>query len=260
VIFLSFPKSGRTWHRVLLGSYLAMLAKKPMNHSLRIGELTQLTGGRQSLYSHNAANFNDGRRLDDPRVADPSEWAGRCVLLLVRDPRDVLVSAYHHSRYREGQFDGELGDFVRDPDRGIDKLLTAWNRWDQNRARARSFEVVSYESMLADAAAVLRHSLRLIDVPVDENLVDRAVQFASFENMKRYEQTDFFGDEAMRNRQGRVEASKVREGRAGGHTAHLNRADLDFIESRCTMMGDPFRAVWSSSPAAPTAHRSGRTS
>jgi len=252
VVFLSFPKSGRTWHRVLLGSYLAMYTQQPMRKALEINELTRRAGGRYSWYTHNAANFDNGLACDDPKVADPAAWEGRDVLLILRDPRDLLVSAFHHNKFRQKSYDGTVSEFVRDPVRGIDKVLTAWNRWNDNQHRARTFTVQRYEDMLSDTSSVIRKTIELIGVPVKEELISRAVDFGSFSNMKKYEQQNFFGDSSMRNRRGNPEAAKVRQGGAGGYKAHLAVDDLDYIAARSELIGNPFKSLWEGHTPGPS--------
>jgi hypothetical protein len=92
-------------------------------------------------------------------LASPELWRGKDVLLLIRNPRDVLVSAYHHYQFRTATFRRPISDFIRRPETGIAKILAAHHRWHDNRSLAASFRVASYERMHRSPEAVLRETL-----------------------------------------------------------------------------------------------------
>src|SRR5678816_3314743 len=129
VFVISFPKSGRTWHRFLLGNYLAQLWGRPDYEAASVEKLTAERVGTRTRYDHNGANFADAIAPEHPLVATPTLWRDRKVIFLAREPKDVLVSAWHHARYRQSSYTGSIGEFVRSRYAGIDKLLIAHNRW-----------------------------------------------------------------------------------------------------------------------------------
>jgi alcohol sulfotransferase len=250
ILVLSFPKAGRTWHRLLLGHYLTQLCGVPESHALNLSELCARAKIRPVVYSHNGANFLDGLPPSSPVIACPSLWRDRHVLLLVRDPRDIVVSAYHHAAFRSRSFAGTLSAFVRDPHFGIEKILTAFNRWHGNRHLASSFTALSYEAMHADPHRVLAATLDVLGVsPIDRRLAARSVVFCAFENMQKYEKADFFDSPRLSNATGDARASKVRSGRVGAFPDHLAEDDLRWIDDCSRRLGDPFRELYS--PAAP---------
>jgi len=241
VLVVSIPKSGRTWHRLMLGYYLARSCGEAEDRALKLVHLCRKARTKRVSYSHNGVSFLDWLPASSPVVASPELWSGKEVLLLVRDPRDVLVSAYHHYQFRTATFQRPISDFIRRPETGIAKLMTAHHRWHDNRRFAASFQVASYECMHQDPNAVLRQTLSLIGLTeVDEALIGETVEFCRFEKMQQYEATDRFGSARLRNESGDARSAKVREGRVGSYRSHLSQEDQSFIDDYIGRAGDPF--------------------
>lgn len=239
---LSFPKCGRTWHKLMVGYYLARLSGASERSAFKVARLCSRVGIKPVQYSHNDTGFKDGLPPSSRLVASPYLWKGRPVLFLVRNPRDVLVSAYHHATLRSStRFHGTISEFIRRPDTGIAKVLSAYNRWHDNLGLAAAYRVHSYEEMHRDAGAVLTSSLEFFGLTaIEAALVDDAVEFCRFDKMQSYERLDLFGAKQLRNDPGDPLAAKVREGRVGSYKGVLAPADLDFIESTIARIGDPF--------------------
>jgi hypothetical protein len=238
-IVLSFPKSGRTWHNLMLGHYLATAGGVPERDALNLSLLCERLGLPLISYSHGGAYPIDAVPSRHPTVADPEMLRGKRVLLLIRDPRDILVSAYFHARDRKGLWFLGLSDFVRNDRTGITKILAAYSRWFAARDLAAAYAVTAYEDMHADPAAALRQALELAGVPIDEARIRDSVAFASFDNMRRMEEADFFGDKIMRSTGPSPDGRKVRSGRVGGHREHLSDSDLAIIAGAIEKAGGP---------------------
>lgn len=238
---LSLPKSGRTWQRVMLGYYLARATGLDPRCAMQLDMLCAKAEIPSISYTHNWTSFSDKLPLTSKLVASPIEWQNKKVLLLVRDLRDVLVSAWFHCRYRERSFDGTISEYIRNPFVGMDKLLTGLNRWHNNRALARSFSVTYYEDMCHDPATSLRKVLAFAGVrDLDNSLVDETVEFTKFDNLQRLEASDFFNSVEMRNPSNCPEARKIRSGQIGQYIEHLSGDDLAYLEERERLMPNPF--------------------
>jgi hypothetical protein len=241
---VSYPKSGRTWHRLLVGNYLAQVTGMDPKRSHDLDFLCDRAALPAIKYSHNGANFLDMIPPRSAVVASADLWCGRNVLLIVRNPKDILVSAYFHARYRTQSFDGSLSDFIRNPATGIAKLLTAFNCWDETRGRASSFSVISYEAMHNDPMGILATSLVVLGVnELNPAIIKAAVEFSGLENMREYEAVGYFRGARLRRAPGDENAAKVREGRVGGFAGHLSADDIDFIDRKVARLGNPFAAL-----------------
>jgi hypothetical protein len=59
VLVISFPKAGRTWHRVALCKYLELLFDRPPSQDVDIRKLTRDLRLPSVSYNHTGANFVD---------------------------------------------------------------------------------------------------------------------------------------------------------------------------------------------------------
>lgn len=249
VFVISYPKSGRTWHRFLLGNYLAGVLGLPLSEAAGVEKITAAMPGMAMRYSHNGANFVDPIPATHPIVADPRLWTGKRVIFLARDPKDVLVSAWFHAKHRQSSYSGPISDFVRSKYTGIEKLLVAHNRWWEHRHRASSFMVTTYEEMHQNLEGVLYQTLSFLGhTTCDAGLVARAIEASSFENMREAERKTTVAHKSMRALSTTKNASdknarKVRQGRVGGYTQHLSPDDVAFIDTATARLGNPFASL-----------------
>jgi hypothetical protein len=239
---ISYPKSGRTWHRALVGVHLARVGGLDLRGALEPAQLCRRLQLPVIDYDHNDANFIGGLMPGDPKVANPQLWEGRKVVLLTRDIRDVLTSAFFHARYRAKVFDGELSDFIRDPKTGAEKILVAFNRWHENRDRARDWMHLRYEDMHRDPEACLRSTLAFAGFPLgSESDLEGTISFCRAENMKLLERDGFFESNRLSvTSDPDGLGAKVRSAKVGDHLQHMSAGDLEFIADTERRLGNPF--------------------
>lgn len=213
-VVISFPASGRTWLMVML---------EMLGLSLRYTH--DGTGHRAKRYQH---------ELDH----DGSAYHRMKIILLVRDPRDVVVSGFFEASKRlpgaraDQRFEGTLQEFVRDPRHGIEKIVRFYEVWDRIVKRDdNDILLIMYEDMKKNVAHELRRILHFLEIhTISERQISDAVEGASFENMKRKEARGTFS-----NQYGGLltpgdpddpESFKTRKGKVGGHTEYLTDEDL----------------------------------
>jgi len=238
---LSIPKSGRTWNRLMLGFYLTRVLGKNPESALNLTELCRESNISLIAYSHNGTSFTDKLPPTSKLIASPTEWENRKVLLLIRDNRDVLVSAYFHCRYREKSFDGTISEYIRNPFVGILKLVTALNRWHKMQYLAKDVEILPYEDMHSMPISALKKTLIFagIENPVD-SYMDEAINFTRMENLQKLENANYFQSIEMQNKSGDPRARKVREGKIGGFREHLSADDIAYIDEMEQKIGNPY--------------------
>jgi len=243
VAIVSFPKSGRTWLRMLIGRALCDRFKLPESQVLDTFELTRAAGILPTIFTHDGTSNTEGRhfrRLGRSKRA----YRNKRVLLLCRDPRDTVISCYFEATKRKGVYSGTLSEFLRDPHYGIEKIVTFYERWEAARSVPEALLIVSYEGMHADPGKVLRETLAFMgatDVP--ERTISDAIEYGRFDNMRRMEQSGGLG-EGSRLRPGDAsDASsyKTRKGKVGGFAETLSPEDLAYAnrvlaEHACTLL------------------------
>jgi alcohol sulfotransferase len=110
------------------------------------------------------------------------------VVLLSRYPLDALVSGWFQFRYRgEASYKRDLETFLDDPVLGLEKLIVFYNIWAEWKDATRGILLLRYEDMSLDTRSQLQRLLEFLDIDVNFSMVNEAVDYASFNNMKKIE-------------------------------------------------------------------------
>jgi hypothetical protein len=238
VYFLSYPKAGRTWLRVMVGKALALRYGLGDANVLKTYRLTRAAGVRLGRFDHEDAWGDHSYRS---LSADKSAYRRKRVMLIVRDVRDILVSSYFHATKRNGAFSGELSDFVRSDTFGARKIVAYYNHWYAQRAVPRELHLLRYEDVHADPRAALVSALALLGADVGPGHVDDAVAFASFGNLKKLESSRAIDDQRLQpGADGDDESFKVRKGKVGGYAEYLTADDIAYVDQVVRDHGCPF--------------------
>jgi hypothetical protein len=228
VLFVSYPKSGRTWVRFMVDSYLADLhgisvanvfeVERRLDPRWRI-EWTHLTGQMTYLVP-----------FDQLDPADLPEVEGRPCVFLTRDVHATLASAYFQASYRINVFSGSPSEFVRSPLFGIRKLVAFYNLMADLRDRLASFTVLTYHSLRQDAAAGLRSVLEVLGAEIDGGRVERAVETGRFESLRRLARTPEYANTLLSpSDPGNPDSDKVRRGDDEAWRELFGEEDLRYI-------------------------------
>ena len=237
---LSYPGCGRTWLTLLIGKSIVDDLGIEGANPARVNELAGLARGAPRI---------DVRHDDRPQLRRPEEverdkspFARKSVVFLVRDPRDAIISYYFEASKRRGRFDGSPGEFLRHPVGGLDTLLTYYNIWADNRDVPRSFCLVRYEDLHADPVDQLERVMRGIGHPTRRAVLEGAVEFSRFDNMRKIEAKGFARPELDRRDPSDAESYKARKGKVGGYREYLSPADVDYLNARIAERLSPFFA------------------
>jgi hypothetical protein len=145
-VIVSYPKSGRTWLRVIL----EMLAV----------ELD---------YIHAGASLAEGIRFCDLKVLPLAK-----PLLMVRNPLDTVASCYFQATKRLKIYDGTMSDFIQDERYGLEKINYFHSLW-------KDIPVVRYEDMHDSSYSVVLDVLNEIGLFIPTSRIVHAHKFTSFE-------------------------------------------------------------------------------
>ena len=247
VYIISHPKSGRTWLRMLLGKVICDKYHLDEEFILNTVKLTVTAGLPPVNWIHDGSPSWSPGSWTGSRfvkfVTDKSIFKDKKVIFLYRDPKDVLVSSYFHVTRREStQFKGTLSEFIRSRENGIKKLVTFYNIWYENQNVPEDFLLVRYEDLQENTHEVLKSVLKFIGIQdVEEEIIDNAVDFASFGNMKKMEADKTLKYKIMQpGKEGDEESYKVRKGKVGGYVDYLSQQDIEYIDKVIDKMGCPF--------------------
>lgn len=237
---VSYPKTGRTWLRVMVGKALIERYRLPEERLLDTYKASKAAGIGPVMFSHGGPRYLFDFRPYDQLTFDADLYRGKRVVHLVRDVRDTLVSYYFQLAKRELLFAGEMSAFLRDPRFGAPKIITYYTKWFRNRGVPRAFLAVSYEQMRAAPADALTRVLDFLGVADPGDVAPAAADYASFENMKKMESGGGFNRKMMQPGDAKdKESFKVRKGKVGGFREYLSEDDVAYVDEQIAALGDP---------------------
>ena len=248
---MSFPKSGRTWWSYFYAYYACYLllgsdadtfidsrlssgghVYRPLEHPELLDQLranqSRLPEVRLGHYFEPRPYFAFHLVLDKIRA--------QRVVLLARDPRDVVVSYFHHLQqsaaldHDRGKplpaADVDLSEFIRSETHGIRVIVEYLN---QAAARGPEtfpgFQILHYEDLCESPIATFTRALEFLGAEIDEHAVASAVGRTSFHNLQELE------IERRAKKRPAIEANalRFRRGVPGSHRAELIATDVDYL-------------------------------
>lgn len=164
-VIVSHPKSGRTWLR-------AMFAE---------------AGVGRVCFSHAGSSEQASLTISSLRQI-VSLWRHKRILLLIRDPRDTVVSFFFQATRRSRVFSGSFAEFVRDPTFGIERIIEFNLLWLSEPTRFADFRLLTYEQLHRDTPTRFSEAAQfLTGRPLNEFNLKRAVNRSSFEALHAME-------------------------------------------------------------------------
>lgn len=180
VFLVSYPKSGNTWVRFLIGNYLTNCEMDFLNGHLVMPDI------------HHDPSLVD-KILFKPRFIKshfPFRPEYKKVIYLVRDGREVAVSYFYFlKKMKSLPMDKKFSDYLenyffagKDPYGEWDAHVFSWTKTDKT-----NILLVRYEDLLSDTVFWFRKMLEFTGIAVDEDLLKRVVEKCSFKEMQNDE-------------------------------------------------------------------------
>lgn len=254
----SYPKSGNTWMRVFLANlildepeplplprindvcssepnevWFAPLTDKPVSAlgNKKIASLRTRAQERAVSLNQNIIPMKThslcGKDFGYPTI---SAKASIGVIYIVRDPRDVVISAADHYGLTVDQAIEMMADHKArgrgTPGTTVQELMGSWSDHVKSWTRWKDtpLMVLRYEDMLADPLGQLGMVARKIGITQDAARIKKAVEFSSFKNLQAQEAQTGFIEKSEHSRR------FFRSGRAGGWREKLTPVQAAAIE------------------------------
>ncbi len=252
----SYPKSGNTWLRAFLGNYL-FKREEPLS----LNDLKRVSSGDapaaayrdiagrppqglhglalmqvRTKYLHRIATQADisfvkthsaNVRIQNVPLIPPQFT--RMAIYVVRNPLDMLVSFADHfamSFERAAEAIATKTNGVPPNQKVLGQYLGTWSDHVKGWTRAKDIRVhtVRYEDMQSDPEQAFSRVIKAMGVPVDDAALRQAIEFSSFETLKRLESETGFDEK------GAAQERFFREGRTGTGSEALPPAVIEKIK------------------------------
>jgi hypothetical protein len=225
IFIVSYPKSGNTWMRFLIGNLL--FQDEPITFSnieFKVPDIYR--NSNRKLLKISSPRILKSHEYFDPRY--------RKVIYIVRDPRDIAVSYYYHSlKFRiinkEQKLDGFVDQFIRGE-------IDNFGSWEENvgswlgaRKKDPEFLLLRYEDIINGAEDALKKVAIHLGINVTDEAIVRAVELSSFDRMRKLEKRQ--SNEWRPTKNSNKNLSLVRKAQCGGWINELSREESEKIEN-----------------------------
>lgn len=248
-LIVSYPKSGNTWVRFLLASYLLGPITRSDMVEERIPYLEQKTDAAAVL-------------AQKPPLAKTHELHGNWLpmfehierfVYIIRNPKDVLLS---NLNFRKLVATKEVAAHLTDAGYAehfiqhggeFEWITFGYGTLEENIASwldkpPYPHLLIRYEDMKADTAPAFRKILDFLSIPVDEQRLQQAIKASTFDQVKALEVREKFAGKspklfsAGKTRQNRS-VNFMNQGKVRGSLAHISPAlDKAFDERFAGLM------------------------
>jgi hypothetical protein len=226
VFLTSYPRSGNTWTRFLVGNLVN--AKEEVTFL----NVERLVPDMYKHSDHYLRNLPRPRILKSHEVFDPRY---KRVIYVVRDPRDVAVSNYHW----------EMKQWSVSDECPIEKFVPQWingkvwgrlgnwrehvTSWLSTRGDKDDFVMLRYEDLIEDPARELVKVANMLGIEPTAERLSRAAELSSADRMRKLEKTQ--GKKWVQTRYTRQDKPFVRKAGSGGWRANLPDQSVMEIEA-----------------------------
>jgi hypothetical protein len=239
VIFLSPGKSGRTWVRAMLSHACHLRFGTPPDLLLAGDNLHRLDQRIPKVqFLHGSKQHARVRReLTAEGLRD------KVVVVMLRDPRDVLVSRFHHLHNRSAHYrrlaDSNpslerppIGSFVL-AGRRLEKLVGLINAFKALTDDVPQGHLFQYEAIQAEPEAEIARLAEAIGCDLPHLHIRAAVEFARIDNLREREAEYFCRSDILRPAEpGTPNSFKVRRGKIGGFRDELSADEIAELDRR----------------------------
>lgn len=225
---VSYPRSGNTWTRFLIANLM---------HPDDPATFLNIDSRIPYIYEYPDRVL---RGLPKPRILKSHEYFDpryKKVIYIVRDPRDVAVSDYHHTiKYHQLPEGYPLDEFIP---RFIEGEFEAWMKgpawnnhvlsWLCTHEDGSSFMVLRYEDMKEDPMRELARLRDFLGISAPPERLTRVLELSSARRMRALEKEQ--ARKWTETKRSRQDKPFIRNAVSGGWKSTLSREAVSAIEA-----------------------------
>jgi hypothetical protein len=242
VVIAAFGKSGRTWLRVMLSCVIRFTS------GASEGAWLSASGSARRSRSMPRIFFTHDNYIQDYTGNRDSKahFAGKRVVLLVRDPRDVTVSQYFQWKHRMKRKKTRVNhyppkgteisiyDFVMNPRYGLVRCVDFLNLWARESERVPDLLVVRYEDLRRQPVENLSRIVDFLGLDASAKVIEKAVEESSVEKMRKLESSNtslLAGGRMKPGDRDNADSYKVRRAKVGGYRDYFSDDEVARIDA-----------------------------
>lgn len=223
VFLVSFPKSGNTWMRFLLGNYVTKGLIEFQNVNSYIPE----------VHLH-PERINDV--LTEPRIIKSHfEFVKNYpnAIYIARDVRDIAISQYHHLQMVDViPQTTTLHNYLQSSFHRANQYHSTWHThvfsWLRDNFPQRLL-LLKYEDILAAPQLEMEKALTFMGMPLNETLLNLSIERSSFKSMREKEEESPINTQELVAKAPLPNKYFVREGKAGSWRTEMNTSEKEFF-------------------------------
>lgn len=221
IIVTSFPKSGNTWFRYFLCNLFSeiYLGGKPVTFQ-ELDDLMPALGHQSFSKKWKYKNYP---RFVKTHMSKSVYFSRKRSILLIRDPRDVMVSYFHYANNLKIFPDfSSFSTFIKHPKFGLRNWVKHYNSWNGSADL-----ILSYEDLKEDDLKHFKKVVDLFNISCTKEQFTNAVVKSRFKNFKKIEEQ--FG--TPKPDESKDSFKFVRKGAVGDYVNYFSESDIIFYNS-----------------------------
>lgn len=221
IFLVSFPRSGNTWFSFILANIIV----EKLNLDMDVN-LFNIHGFIPDIHQGTDIPVDMGffpfKRIIKSHAGFHPDYKN--VIYILRDPRSVMLSYYRFTTGL-GQFAGDISEFIRDKNLGIDAWAGHIQGWLAGIIPGTRFRIYKYEDFIEKPKESIGELAKLIGARCTEEILHKIIEKSSIDEMQRLET----GTGSLSLKKHDREFKLIREGKISGRK-DISEGDNAYIK------------------------------
>ena len=177
-LLVSFPKAGSTWVRYFL---YQILCQRSDEQGISMDAANRLMPEFANRSMFLPWSFDECSRVVKTHQRYNPIFGGKNVVLIIRDPRDIIVSFYHYALgSNDYNFSGTVSDMLRHPRMGARACISHYQSWVKHAQL-----ILTYEGIKANPYLEFLRLLESYGIERSEEEIKLAIEASDFSSMRK---------------------------------------------------------------------------